>query len=394
VGKTGNHAGALRRGIKRAASNLLAPLILGPAFFRAAPRALLSPEARADTGRILVIAYPPGLGDTLAATPFLSALKVAFPAAQVSVQAAGPMAEILGRHPGVSEVIDYEDGWVLRDAIKKTYPEKSAGERRKFLDLLREKKFGIVFDLLGNFQSASLTARTRAPLRAGHSSGTGAFLTHPARDLRFTEAARPMADYHLDLLRVLGVEPADHPPSIGIRPEDEAFAEECCRSRGLPDALIALSPDAPKPQNRWDAEKFARAADEIVRLSGGRGVILGARPEDEYLGAVLSRMETAPVDLSGETTVFEAGALLKRCRLLLTVDTGIMHLGAAAGVPLVALYGGAHSSSEHIPKLWRPWGDMHEILSGSLREGVPGALEAEEVIRGGKRILTKSGGGR
>ena len=149
--------------------------------------------------------------------------------------------------------------------------------------------------------------------------------------------------------------------------------------------------DAPKAQNRWIIDKFARAADELIRLSGGRGLILGARPEDGFTGAVRSRMETSPADLSGETTVFEAAALLKRCRLLLTVDTGIMHLGAAAGVRLVALYGGAHSNSEHLRPLWRPWGEGHEVLTGSLREG---GLEAEEVVRTGKKILTKPGGGR
>ncbi len=80
-------------------------------------------------------------------------------------------------------------------------------------------------------------------------------------------------------------------------------------------------------------------------------------------------METSPIDLSDETSGFEAAALLKRCRLLLTVDTGIMHLGAAAGVRLVALYGGAQTSSERIRPLWRPWGEGHRVLSGSLREG-------------------------
>ncbi len=64
----------------------------------------------------------------------------------------------------------------------------------------------------------------RAPLRAGHLSGSDEFLTHPARDLRFAEAAKPMADYHLDLLRVLGVETGAHPPSVVIRPEDGEFA--------------------------------------------------------------------------------------------------------------------------------------------------------------------------
>ncbi len=109
----------------------------------------------------------------------------------------------------------------------------------------------------------------RALLRAGHLSGSNEFLTHPARDLRFAEAAKPMADYHLDLLRVLGVETGAHPPSVVIRPEDEEFAENCCRLRDLPGPLIALSPDAPKPQNRWIIDKFARAGAEILGSAGG-----------------------------------------------------------------------------------------------------------------------------
>jgi ADP-heptose:LPS heptosyltransferase len=216
----------------------------------------------------------------------------------------------------------------------------------------------------------------------GYCSGFDAFLTHPVPDRRFSEAAMPMSAYHLDLLRRAGWGPGEHGPFVVTEEEEESFAAEIAPDAGTDTPLIGLAPCSDTPGNEWPPEMFAAAADEIVRDAGGKGILLGTNKEKDrrVVEAVAGRMETGPVNLSGKTTVFQAAALLRRCRCLLTVDTGLMHLGAAAGVGLVALI--ARGSP-----LWRPWGEGHRILTGSLKAGVPGALQVEDAVRAGREIL-------
>ncbi len=371
----------LRTEVKRWLARIQAPWVAGPG--RSAdqtqyPRALKF-EA---SPKILVLVYPPGLGDTLMVTPFLGSLAANFDRPKIWVLAGGEASDLLARHPAVEGVIRYEDDWISKD--DKRGPKRTSAERRALRDRLRGEAFDAVFDLLGNFPSARLAASLRSPIRVGYSSGFEAFLTHPVPDRRFREASLSMAEYHLDLLRRVGLE-AGHPrPYVAIG-EEGHFADRCVREFGAEGVWIGLIPASADPRKSWDPELFARAADGIVQLADGRGVLLGAETERETLEAVEGSMRTAPVNLCGRATIFEAAALLRRCRLMLSVDTGLMHLGASVGVKIVALM------LKESP-LWRPCGEGHRILTGLAGPASPGALRVEDVIRAAEGILSDERG--
>ena len=113
---------------KRYLARFLAPWVAGSVSRSHAQRPDLGPLKGEKAARVLVIAYPPGLGDTLAVTPFLSALGAGLPGAEIRVLAAGGASAILGRHPAVSELIRYEDNWISKD--EKYGPRRSRAERR------------------------------------------------------------------------------------------------------------------------------------------------------------------------------------------------------------------------------------------------------------------------
>lgn len=328
--------------------------------------------------KILVIAYPPGLGDTLVVTPFLSALAANFNQPELWVLAGGPTSEVLARHPAVQGVIRYEDGWISKD--DKRGPKKSSAERRALRNRLRKERFDAVFDLLGNFKSARLAASIRSPIRVGYSSGFEAFLTHPIPDYRFKEASRSMAEYHLELLREVELVAGYPEPSVTIG-EEEEFADRCFRDFEFEGAWVGLVPVAADPRRTWDLKQFAKAADEIVQLVEGRGILLGTETERDVLDEVEGLMRTNPVNFCGQANIFQAAALLRRCRLMVSVNTGLMHLGASVGVKIVALM------FEDSP-LWRPWGEGHQVLTGLAGSGSPEALKVEEVVRAAKKILS------
>ena len=360
----------LRTEAKRWLARVQAPWVSGTSP-RSRDRALSPRTLKAEKSpRILVIAYPPGLGDTVTVTPFLSALGRLYPGSSISVLAGGETSCVLARHPAVSRVIRYEDDWISKD--DKRGAKKGPDERRALRDRLRRENFHVVFDLLGNYASARLAASVGSALRIGYSSGFDAFLAHPVADRRFAEAAMPMADYHLD-------------PAITADPEEETFAEERAGESGSSGRLVGLAPASANPEGEWPARKFAEAADAIIESAGGRGLLLGAESDRPMLEAVAGRMRTSPLNLCGCTTVLQAASLMRRCRLLLSVDTGLMHLGGAVGVKLVALL-------RNDSPLWRPWGKGHRILTGLGKDPSPGALRVEDVVRAGRDLL-KSGTG-
>ena len=132
---------------------------------------------------------------------------------------------------------------------------------------------------------------------------------------------------------------------------------------GIPsgEAWIAVNPSARWATKRWACERFAAAADELQRSGTGRIVLIGgpeARPEAH---AVMSRMQTPAVDLTGETEVALLPALLKSAAALLTNDSGPMHVAAAVGTPVVAVFGPTS------PVRTGPYGTSHRIL----RTGIP-----------------------
>jgi heptosyltransferase-2 len=168
--------------------------------------------------------------------------------------------------------------------------------------------------------------------------------------------AHHIHDY-LRLVSVLGASPAPLPPRVVISPEEAATTAARLGMTPLPrdGPWFGLSPGAEYgPSKRWPAERFIEVALELRRQTGCRWVILGGEGDCDLAAGIAAQLQQSPagapsdLNLAGRTTLRELAAALKTCRLLLTNDTGPMHLAAAVGTPVVALFG---STS---PEMTRP----------------------------------------
>ena len=112
----------------------------------------------------------------------------------------------------------------------------------------------------------------------------------------------------------------------------------------LDDKIVGINPGATYgPAKQWPLDRYARLADQIQAFTGGRIIIFGG-PNDRNLGENISqRMQHRPIDLSGKTNLGEAMALIERCDLFITNDSGLMHVAAALDVPLIAVFGSTNS---------------------------------------------------
>ncbi len=265
------------------------------------------------------------LGDALLTTPAIAALRRAHPDAQIdTVVGAGAAFEVLQGNPDLDKIIARTDPGSL-GRVMQTY------------QLLRDGRYtdAIILPPLPAYAAAAWLART--PRRVGQGGrGMNRFLS----ELRSTRAVH-MADAMLDTMPLPPERDRPRrPPVVTVSPEARGRAEALLSEHGIKmgGSLVAVNVGATRPQKRWFAESFAETLDQLGDVAC---VIVGAGKEDHALADdVLRRTVRAkPVSLVGQTDVKTLAALLQCSDVLLSADSGPMHLATAVGTPCVALFG-------------------------------------------------------
>jgi heptosyltransferase-2 len=285
------------------------------------------------------------MGDALLTTPALAALRAAFPDAQIdTVVGAGTAAEVLQGNPDLDRII-------ARTA------QGGASRLMQIFRLLREGRYtdAIILPPLPGYAFAAWLART--PRRVGL-AGRG--MNHFLTTLRRTRAVH-MADAMLD---TMPLPPDPNRPRRLVVAIDSKLEEAADRllsaQKIMPGSpLIAVNVGATRPQKRWFAESFAQTLDGLSDIPV---VLVGAGAADTAMAAdILSRVQKAqPINLVGETQVKTLAAVLKRCDLLISGDSGPMHLATAVGTPCVALFGSTD------PAVTGPFDDFSEAIYKDL----------------------------
>lgn len=328
------------------------------AFLLHQPARLLrrSPPER-PARRILVIKFL-GLGSVLLATPMLRALRERWPDARITFLTFASNAALVSRLECVDEVVT-----VPRASLHGLLASVPV-----LLLRLRRGRFDAVLDLEFYSRLSSLVAwASGARRRVGffvRARWRGSLLSDPV----YFNPTLPFGRAVFALLKPLGVPEPDNgrleAPRLGTA--EAATAAARLQSLGVPAAgtLVAVNVNASDlcEERRWPAERFARLverfAGEVAPVD--RFVFLGAPGEEPAVRAVLDRLapevRSACLDLSGRTSPLELVVLLRRCALLLSNDSGPLHLAAALRVPTASFYG------PETPALYGPVGDNHLVF--------------------------------
>jgi len=335
-----------------------------------------------EAQRICLI-KPSALGDVVQALPLLGMLRARFPTATISWVIRRALADILTGHPDLTEVIPFHRRGSWRESLR-------------LLSLLRGRRFDLVFDLQGLSRTGFMTFATRAPLRVGlETAREGASL---ACNCLLPDSNRDVAAHerYWRVAEALGM--ADYPRTavIPMAAADEAWVAD--RLRNLPRPILAIHPGAFWPTKRWPADKFS----QIVRRFGGSAVVVGSTGERDLAARCIEARGTAipkRLNLAGETTLKQLAALLRTVDVLVSNDSGPMHLAAALGTPVVGIFTCTN------PKLSGPSGSIHELVStnvacrggyhkscprwGQAHLGCMDELSVDRVWSGLKRILER-----
>jgi heptosyltransferase-2 len=307
------------------------------------------------TGRknILVLRYR-FIGDTILTVPFLRNLRRAEPDARITWVVAPGSSDVVGNIPYVDELLYWDPVTIHADSrgTHRTFAAKLA-----FIKELRARHFDKVYVLKRSLSSAIMAWLSGARERVGFATeGRGFLLTRrvPYRHDRHE------VDNFLEVLRVDGVPVVDDYLEAWLSAEERSFAEDFLAARGVDqdqdEPLVAIHPFAANRIRGWHEDNFVEVANQLQRIHRGRLVLFGGGQDVELAESMRARISPGPVLAVGNTTLRQTMALLARCRLLVCNDSGIMHLGAALGVPLVAIFG------PQSPVKFGPWGKNCRVV--------------------------------
>lgn len=296
--------------------------------------------------RILVIKLKQP-GDVLVSTPVLAALKEAWPESTVSYLVPRGTEEMVADHPLL-------DGLLVVNRAQETW-----GQGWRFLRDLRRRRFDLVLELSGGDRGAFYTLISGARERLGFERPRQPWWQ---RQLCFTRllphppVTMHMVHQNLEALRALELNPQNPRLQFFWNRQVESRIQELLTSLGLaPGAFVVIHPGAGWRFKCWTPAGYARIIEALQKDWQLPVVLTASRAshETELLAAILEEARVSPINLAGQLSLKELGALISKARFFFGVDSAPMHLAAAVGTPAVALFGPSGTFN------WGPWGEGH-----------------------------------
>lgn len=301
----------------------------------------------------LIIRSTNWIGDAIMTTPAMGALRRALPQTEITILSKPWAAAVFENSPHADRIFIYQ----------------SDGRHKGLLGKMRLAKDlrGLAFDAAvlfpNSFEAALLTFWAGIPTRIGYGTdGRTLLLTHPI-------ACRPQIKkihqtrYYLNLLQQVGVQAENGALEIYLSDSERRQAADRLKGygKGAGEIMVGINPSATfGPAKQWFADRYARLADRVAALTAGRVLIFGG-PADAQLGLRIAKMMQHPViNLAGKTKLREAMALINHCRLFISNDSGLMHVAAALGVPVLAIFGSTD------PVATGPWSTAARVVRVSL----------------------------
>ena len=278
------------------------------------------------------------VGDAILTTPALRAVRKNFPDAKISLLAKPWVEPVFYHNPSVDILLRYDEkgrhgGWIGKVRLAKD---------------LRQGKYDLAVLFQNAFEAALISFLAGIPNRLGYSTdGRRFLLTYPVRRnpafKRFHETA-----YYLGILQGAGLVAERTKLTLVISKKERRWAEKTVtehRENGKK-PIVGISPGATfGSAKRWYPERYAMLCDKIYEFCQAHILIFGGSKE-RAIGNDMARLMKYPAtNLCGATNLRQAMALIERCQLFVTNDSGLMHVAAALDIPLIAIFGSTNPTT-------------------------------------------------
>lgn len=317
---------------------------------------MLWPADRPQQARRVCIFRIGNIGDIACALPAMRNVREAYPHAHVTLLTSpGPQ----GR-PGAMELWPALD-WINEVLVYHTRDIATVPQRWSLLRELRSRRFDVWIELPNNLSTVSRQVRDMVFTRMlgvrwarGWQIGTIRWAAQAQSEhLRFTNEVERL----LGILAHAGIPVTGVEHGLAKVPEAAAKIDRLLKRAGLEKRrLVALAPGAKRSTNRWPAERFADVGRALA-AQGCSVLVIGGTAERTLCEALARAIGDGAQTWAGDLSVLESCELLRRCALLVGVDSGVQHLAAAVGTPCVSLF----SFWQMLGK-WRPHGEKHTVI--------------------------------
>lgn len=329
--------------------------------------------------KILVIRQHDQLGDFLLSTPVLRALREGFPQAQIDLLVRSYQEPVARNNRYLNEILVFQEvgyHWRLKS----------------LWSFLRKLRSGYDLVIVLNTVSHSNTSDflawlTGAPYVLGPSH-----LRFPGTNRNFfynleapyREDGKHQSAKNLEIVSYLNISTTNLREEMTLLPEEQGWARRYLKKLKFTfdRPIVGIHPGAGKIKNRWSLENFAKVA-EIFNKRHGAQIAVFYGSNERSLAEALSKKIRIPVTIISDLTLREFAAVVSQIDLFLGNDTGTTHVTAAAGTPLVAVFGPTD------PREWKPWGPEFIAIRG--KNGTCESVSPEEVVRAGESLLAKKG---
>jgi len=276
-------------------------------------------------------------GEFLLNIPAIRALKELYSQSKLTLAVNLAVSELAGAVECVDEVVVWD---------------------AQFRKSLRAKKFDLGVVLNPTKEAHWAVFWSGIPVRVGYNRKWGFLLTHRLNDTKYL-GDKHEVDCNLDLVGLIGAKTLDKTLKINV--DDKLFQEF------IGQRIVAIHPFTSDPVKQWPVERFKELARRIKAELGLKVVIVG-------LSQSVLDAGDGVVNMVNKTSLLELAALLKRCALLVSGDSGPVHLAASVGTPVVALF--RNDLAGKTARRWGPWGEGHVVIEkGNLLD-----ISVEEVI--------------
>ncbi|MGI8912265.1 MAG: glycosyltransferase family 9 protein [Chloroflexota bacterium] len=311
-----------------------------------------------DAIRHILVVRVDLLGDLVMTLPALDALRARWPLARIAVLCTPAAAEIAARCAAVDAVYAYNPN-VVRSPRWWLQPAEY-GELLRLVARLRAERFDLAMSMHGEF-ACLLAWASGARHRVGYAQeGYPALLTLPVPGRRYLQPFGHEVQWNEHLTAMAGAPSQQTVPRLLRRDDETAWLATftgCAAGHGY----VVLAPGAHNGSaKRYLLPSWATVANALAASHGVRIVLSGTASELPLVRELAAQLDVPPLIAAGETNVCRLLALLGNARLLLAGDSGPVHLAAALGTPVVAVFGPTD------PRVYRPYTDRSTIIRAAL----------------------------
>jgi heptosyltransferase-2 len=277
------------------------------------------------------------VGDTILSLPSIQAIKDVFPYSVITVYTQKHLAEIFSHNPYVNEVVSYR----RRRGIAGIF------DQFKLIDLYRRGNYDVAIILPNSFSSALLPFMARIPVRVGYArEGRSILLTNP---ITCTDEIRKahQSHYYMNIVRSLGGVSNSHFPVIQLREDERKWARTIVNGLAEPERrwVVGICPGARYgPAKRWFADRYIELAKRLNREAHAKIFLFGGKEEALEIRIMAKRIGGDCIDMAGKTTLIQMASIMELCDLVISNDSGPMHMGGAMGIPVLAIFGSTDPS--------------------------------------------------